>query len=203
MLGQSLCNIYRSCGYEVVAINHLGDWGTQFGKVAYAYNSWGNEKQLKESPISYLTELYVRFHQESEKNPDLDREARLLFKKIEDGDKASVSLWKKFVDYSIQDLQLTYDRLNVKFDHFLGESFYVDKIGDLIKLLEEKKLLELNQGAQVVQLEDFKMPPCLLVTGDGTTLYHTRDLAAALYRKEEFKFDRCLYVVGSEQALHF
>lgn len=203
VLGQSLCNLYRSFGYEVVAINHLGDWGSQFGKVAYAYLHWGNEKDLEANPLEYLTKLYVRFHEEAETNKDLDRDARLLFKKIEDKDPELTTLWQNFVDISITALKKTYTRLGVEFDHYLGESFYIDKVDGVVSELTEKKLLEESEGAQVVMLEDYKMPPCIILTGDGTTLYHTRDIAAALYRKKEFSFDRCLYVVGSEQSLHF
>lgn len=203
VLGQSLCNLYRAFGYDVVAINHLGDWGSQFGKVAYAYIHWGDEAELKKAPLEYLTKLYVRFHEEAEQNPELDREARLLFKKIEEKDPKLTKIWQDFVAISIEALEATYERLGAKFDHYLGESFYIDKVDGVLAALRAKNLLEESEGAQVVMLDSYKMPPCIILTGDGTTLYHTRDLAAALYRKKHFQFDRCLYVVGSEQALHF
>ncbi len=203
VLGQSLCNLYRACGYEVIAINHLGDWGSQFGKIAYAFLNWGEESALEKNPLEYLTKLYVRFHTEAENNPDLDREARLLFKKIEANDPELKALWQRFVGISIETLKKTYARLGVHFDHYLGESFYIDKVDGVIQELRNTNLLEESEGAQVVLLEDYKMPPCIILTGDGTTLYHTRDLAAATYRKGKFQFDRCLYVVGSEQSLHF
>ncbi len=204
ILGQSLVNIYRKAGFHVTTINHLGDWGSQFGKVAYAFQNWGDEHELAKNTISYLVELYVRFHEEEERHPekDLDREARLMFKKIENGDPELTKLWKHFCELSIEDLKRTYARLGVSFDHYVGESFYVDKIAAALDELKAKELLEESEGAQVVKLEAYDMPPCLMITGDGTTLYATRDLAAALWRKKHFQFDRCLYVVGSEQKLH-
>lgn len=204
ILGQALCNIYRATGHNVIALNHLGDWGSQFGKVAYAFLHWGNEAELLKAPMAYLTTLYVKFHQEAETNPDLDREARLLFKKIEQGDPELRKLWQRFVDLSVDDLNnRTYKRLGVHFDHILGESFYFDKVDGLLEQLKKQNLLVESEGAQIVSLEAYDMPPCLILTGDGTTLYHTRDLAAAFYRHNTFHFDECFYVVGSEQTLHF
>jgi arginyl-tRNA synthetase len=203
ILGQSLYNLYARTGHDLVAVNHLGDWGSQFGKVALAFRLWGDEEKLKNEPLAYLTTLYVRFHEEAERNPDLDRDARLEFKKIETGDVEATRLWKKFVELSIEDLKKIYSKLGAKFDHYLGESFYYDKISALVSDLREKKLLVESEGAQIVSLEAFDMPPCLVLTGDGTSLYHTRDLAAAIYRQQTFHFDRALYVVGSEQSLHF
>lgn len=203
ILGQALNNLYRNCGYDVIAVNHLGDWGAQFGIVAYAFDQWGNEVELNQDAMSYLTKLYVRFHEEEEKNPEITKEARALLKKIEDGDPELKALWKKFRDMSVDSLGRTYDRLGVKFDHYLGESFYIDKVDALVEELKNKNLLVESEGAQVVDLAPFDMPPCLVITGNGTTLYATRDLAAAIYRYNHFKFDKCLYVVGSEQILHF
>lgn len=203
ILGQALANIHNALGFEVTAINHLGDWGSQFGKVMYAYKHWGDEAELQQGALAYLTKLYVRFHEEAEKNPDLDREARLCFKALEAREPEYVKLWQQFNEMSVNDLKRIYARLGARFDHFLGESFYIDKVDSLLALLRKKNLLVESDGAQIVSLEDYKMSPCLILTGDGTTLYHTRDLAAALYRYERFKFDRCLYVVGSEQTLHF
>lgn len=202
VLGQSLNNLYKASGHEVISINHLGDWGAQFGVVLYAFLNYGNEEDLKKSPIDYLTKLYVQFHEEQEKNPELTKEARLLLKKLELGDENLRKLWKRFVDLSIEDLKKAYARLGVSFDHYLGESFYEDKIPPLLDELKRKNLLVESQGAQIVDLEAYKMPPCLVVTTLGTTLYAARDLAAALYRYNRFQFDECYYVIGSEQQLH-
>lgn len=203
ILGQALNNLYSSLGYQTIAVNHLGDWGAQFGVVAYAYLNWGNAEELEQDAMAYLTKLYVRFHEEEEKNPEITKDARALLKKIEEGDPELKALWKKFRDMSVESLERTYKRLRVKFDHYLGESFYIDKVDGLIQELKQKNLLVESEGAQVVDLAPFDMPPCLVITGAGTTLYATRDLAAAIYRHDHFKFDRCLYVVGSEQILHF
>lgn len=201
ILGQSLFNIYKATGHDAISINHLGDWGSQFGKVAYGFLKYGNEEEMRENPLQYLTKLYVRVTNEAEQDPGIEREARLLFKKIEEKDPELTALWKKFCDVSIEGLKRVYARLGVHFDHYVGESFYVDKIEPLLAELKEKKLLELSEGAQVVQLGE-SMPPCLILTSDGTSLYATRDLAAAIWRHERFRFDRCLYVVGNEQQLH-
>ncbi len=203
ILGQSLSNIYKATGHEVIKINHLGDWGSQFGKIAYSFLHWGKESELAANPIAYLTTLYVRFHEESKKNPDLDKKAQAIFKKIEERDPEIMALWQRFVDISLKDLKKIYRRLHVDFDHYWGESFYVDKIDSLLEELKAKKLLVKSEGAQVVLLEDLDAPPCLIITSEGTTLYATRDLAAAIYRKEKLQFDSALYVVGSEQNLHF
>lgn len=201
ILGQSLNNIYKATGHETISINHLGDWGSQFGKVAYGYLKYGNEQEMLQDPLSYLTKLYVRVNLEEETNPEIEREARLLFKKIEEKDPELTKLWKQFRDVSIEGLNRVYQRLGVSFDHYIGESFYIDKLDDLIKELKAKNLLTLSDGAQVVMLGEDE-PPCLILTSDGTSLYATRDLAAAIWRHQHFQFDRCLYVVGSEQQLH-
>jgi arginyl-tRNA synthetase len=202
ILGQSLNNIYKAGGYKTISINHLGDWGSQFGRVAYGYQKWGNEEEMLKNPLEYLMKLYVRVNQEEEIHPEIDREARLIFKKIEEKDPELTKLWKQFCELSIEGLKRVYARLGVHFDHYIGESFYVDKIESLLKDLKAKKLLVESEGAQVVQLEE-DAPPCILVTGDGTSLYATRDLAAAIWRYNNFHFDRALYVVGNEQQLHF
>lgn len=201
VLGQSLNNIYMATGHQTVALNHLGDWGSQFGKVAYGYLKYGNEQEMLKNPLEYLTKLYVRVSQEAESDPAIDKEARLLFKKIEDGDPELTAIWKKFRELSIVGLKKVYARLGVHFDAYIGESFYIDKIPALLQELKKKNLLEVSEGAQVVKLGE-DVPPCLIVTGDGTSLYATRDLAAAIWRKEHFKFDQSLYVIGSEQQLH-
>lgn len=202
ILGQSLNNIYRATGHKTISVNHLGDWGSQFGRVAYGYQKWGNEQEMMKNPLEYLMKLYVKVNQEEETHPEIDREARLIFKKIEDKDPELTKLWKKFCDLSIEGLKRVYARLGVHFDHYIGESFYVDKIPSLLSDLQTKRLLVESEGAQVVELGE-DVPPCILVTGDGTSLYATRDLAAAIWRFQQFQFDRCLYVVGNEQQLHF
>lgn len=202
VLGQALNNIYQATGHKVISVNHLGDWGSQFGRVAWGYQHYGNETELEKDPLNYLTQLYVKVSQEEETNPAIDKEARLLFKKIEEKDPELTALWKRFRELSIEGLSEVYDRLGVEFQHYIGESFYIDKIPALVEELKKKSLLELSEGAQVVSFGE-DMPPCLVITGDGTTLYATRDLAAAIWRHKEFGFDRCLYVVGNEQQLHF
>lgn len=201
ILGQSLNNIYKATGHTTIAINHLGDWGSQFGKVAYGYLKYGEEQEMLKNPLGYLTKLYVRVSTESETDPAIDKEARLLFKKIEDGDPELTAIWRKFKELSIVGLKKVYERLGVHFDEYIGESFYIDKIPALLAELKKKNLLEMSEGAQVVKLGE-DVPPCLVVTGDGTSLYATRDLAAAIWRHEHFKFDESLYVIGSEQQLH-
>lgn len=202
ILGQALNNIYRASGFTVISVNHLGDWGSQFGRVAWGFQHYGNEKDLEQDPVNYLTQLYVRVSGEEETNPVIDREARLLFKKIEEKDPELTALWLRFRALSIEGLRRVYARLGVSFDHYIGESFYIDKIPALVTELTRKNLLVESEGARVVHLGD-DVPPCLVITGDGTSLYATRDLAAAIYRHSEFKFDRSLYVVGNEQQLHF
>lgn len=202
ILGQALNNIYQATGHKVISVNHLGDWGSQFGRVAWGFQQYGNEADLEKDPLNYLTSLYVRVSSEEETNPAIDKEARLLFKKIEEKDPELTALWKRFRELSIEGLDLVYDRLGVSFDEYIGESFYIDKIESLVSDLKKKGLLELSEGAQVVSFGE-DMPPCLVITGDGTTLYATRDLAAAIWRHDHFKFARCLYVVGNEQQLHF
>lgn len=202
ILGQALNNVYRATGHTVISVNHLGDWGSQFGRVAWGFQHYGDEKLLEKDPLNYLTQLYVRVSAEEESNPAIDKEARLLFKKIEEKDPELTALWKRFRELSIEGLGDVYDRLGVEFDHYIGESFYIDKIPALVDELKKKGLLELSEGAQVVSFGD-DMPPCLVITGDGTTLYATRDLAAAIWRYKEFGYDRSLYVVGNEQQLHF
>ncbi|MGZ3669647.1 MAG: arginine--tRNA ligase [Bdellovibrionota bacterium] len=202
ILGQALNNIYKAAGFTTISVNHLGDWGSQFGRVAWGFQQYGNEAELEKDPLNYLTKLYVRVSSEEETNPAIDKEARLLFKKIEDKDPELTKIWARFRELSIEGLDQVYDRLGVQFDHYIGESFYIDKVASLVADLKKKNLLVESEGAQVVQLGD-DVPPCLVITGDGTTLYATRDLAAAIYRHDHFKFDRSLYVVGNEQQLHF
>lgn len=203
ILGNSLARIYEKLGYNVVRMNHLGDYGTQFGKLITAYRLWGDEKALEESPIDELLRIYVKFHEEEKNNPDLTTDARANFKRLEDGCDEEVALWKKFRDMSLVVFNKLYDRMGVTFDNYNGESFYSDKIPAVVDMLREKNLLEESEGAQVVMLDEFKAPPCIILKSDGTTIYASRDLAAAIYRYNEYKFDKNIYVVGIPQALHF
>ncbi|CAI8804145.1 Arginine--tRNA ligase 2 [Bacillus pseudomycoides] len=203
MIGNSLKHIAQKCGYEVVGINYIGDWGTQFGKLITAYKKWGNEELVKEDPIRELFKLYVHFHEEVKEYPELEEEGRAWFKKLEDGDEEAVFLWNWFRHESLKEFSRIYELLGVEFTNFQGEAFYNDKMGDFVDILEEKGLLEESDGAQVVNLEKEDMPPCLIKKSDGATLYATRDLTAALYRQNTYEFDKALYVVGAEQSLHF
>lgn len=203
VIGNAIKNISIKNGYQVVSINHLGDWGTQFGKLIYAYNTWGNEDLVRQNPIDELKNLYVRFHKEAETNPELEEEGRKNFKKLEDGDLESLKIWEWFKDESLKEFSKTYDLLGInKFDSYNGEAFYNDKMDAVIDELENKKLLEFSDGAYVVRLND-DMPPALIKRSDGASLYITRDLAAAFYRKKTYDFEEALYVVGNEQTLHF
>lgn len=203
MIGNSLYKIYNFLGYNCIGVNHLGDWGTQFGKLIVAYKKWGNKKEVEENPIRKLVELYVKFHSEAEKDDSLNDEGRAAFKAIEDGEQEYVELWKWFREVSLQEFNRVYGILNVKFDSWNGESFYNDKMESVIDELNRKQLLEESQGAQIVNLERFNMPPCIIKRSDGATLYATRDLAAIFYRKNTYDFDKVLYVVASQQNLHF
>lgn len=202
-LGSAIERIYAFLGYDTVKINHLGDWGTQFGKLISAYQRWGNEEILQKDPINELLKIYVRFHAEAERHPELEEEARMYFKKLEDGDPEVTALWKFFVDASLKEFNRIYKLLDITFDSYAGESFYSDKMPEVVELLREKNLLEESDGAQVVRFEDDHLPPCIILKSDGTTIYATRDLAAAIYRKRTYDFYKNIYVVGTPQALHF
>lgn len=202
-IGGSLYKIYSFLGYKVVGINHLGDWGTQFGKLIVAYKKWGDEKKIKEYGTHALQEIYVKFHVEAETHPELEDEARLWFSKIENGDKEALKLFEYFKTITLNEVKKIYRRLNVEFDSWAGESFYNDKLLSVVELLKEKKLLEEDDGAKIVNLTEYGMPPCLILKSDGASLYATRDLAAAIYRKNTYDFDKCLYVVAYPQSLHF
>jgi len=204
VIGHALKNVLEKLGYVTVGINHLGDWGTQFGKLIVAYRDWGNESELSAQPIRHLYDLYVRFHQEAESNPDLEARARVEFKKLEDGDPDNLTLWKHFRDVSLDEFQRVYKRLGVCFDSYNGEAFYNDHLGPLIDRLHKSGIAkEGDDGALVISVGDESEPPLLLRKSDGATLYATRDLAAAEYRWNTYHFDKCLYIVGSAQALHF
>ncbi|MCI5582840.1 MAG: arginine--tRNA ligase [Anaeroplasma sp.] len=202
MIGNSLKLILQKCGYNTYAINYLGDWGTQFGKMIVAYQKWGNKEDIMSDPIKKLTELYVRFHQEVEEHPELDDEAREAFRKMELNDPEYLDLWKWIREESLKESSQIYDLLNITFDSYNGEAFYNDKMDPVVEELDKKGLLVEDQGAKIVELGD-DLPPALIKRSDGGSLYITRDLAAVFYRKKEYKFDKILYVVGNEQKLHF
>ncbi len=201
VLGNSLAKIHRFLGYEVVSINHLGDWGTQFGKMLCAFKHWGNPQAVEEKGVNALIELYVRF--EKEADDQMQDEARAWFKRIEDDDPEAMELFNWFKEITLKDVQEIYDLLGIKFDSYAGESFYKDKCGAVVDELKEKEMLELSEGAYVVKLDEYDMPPCILLKSDGATIYATRDLAAVFYRKKTYDFDKCLYVVAYQQNLHF
>ena len=203
MIGNAIVQLYKAIGYSVVGINHLGDWGTQFGKEIVAYKLWGDDQKIKENPIEELVKIYVKFHEEAEKQPELEDEARLWFKKLEDGDTEAVRLWKWFVEESLKEFAKIYELLGVSFDHYMGESFYNDKMDRVIEELTDQGLLKESEGAQIVELTDLDLPPALIKKRDGSSIYATRDLAAALFRHDTFNFEKIFYVVGNEQALHF
>ena len=203
MIGNALYKIYEHLGYKCVGINHLGDWGTQFGKMIAAYLHWGSKEEVEKNGVNALVELYVRFHKEAEQNPALEDEGRMWFKKIEDGDEQATSIFNWFKEITLKDVQRVYDMLGVKFDSYAGESFYNDKMQPVIDELREKGLLKESQGAYVVDLEEDGMPPCLILKKDGATLYATRDIAAAFYRKKTYNFYKDIYVVAYQQNLHF
>ncbi|MQS75573.1 arginine--tRNA ligase [Companilactobacillus halodurans] len=203
VIGNSIAKIISKLNYNPVKINHLGDWGTQFGKLIVGYKLWGSVEEVEADPINNLLKYYVRFHKEAEEKPELDDEARAWFRKMEEGDKEALSLWTWFKELSLKEFQKIYDRLDVKFDHFTGESFYNDKMDAIVDTLEEKGLLKESRGAEIVDLSEYDLSPALIKKTDGATLYITRDLAAAKYRKDTFDFVKSLYVVGSEQAEHF
>jgi arginyl-tRNA synthetase len=202
-LGHSLYRIYQNLGYKCVGVNHLGDWGTQFGKQIVAYKLWGDRGTVQRGGIRELVKLYVKFHEEAEKDPGLDVQARAWFRKIEDGDEEALSLFNWFKELTITEVQKVYDRLGIRFDSYNGEAFYSDKMEPVVEELRAKGLLKESDGALIVDLEAYKMPPCLIKKSDGATLYATRDLAAALWRKQEYDFYKCLYVVAYQQNLHF
>ncbi|MCI0531947.1 MAG: arginine--tRNA ligase [candidate division Zixibacteria bacterium] len=202
-IGHSLALIFRKLGHPVVGVNHLGDWGTQFGKLIVAFRRWGIESALTTDGVKYLSTLYTRFHQEAEKNPKLEDNAREEFRKLEQGDENNRKLWERFREISLAEFSQVYAKLDIKFDSFAGESFYNDRLENVLKTLQEKKLTEVSQEALVVNLDKYDMPPCLIRKKDEATLYTTRDLAAAIYRHNTYKFYKSLYVVGSAQQLHF
>ncbi|KPB03975.1 arginine--tRNA ligase [Bacillus sp. CHD6a] len=203
VIGNAIANILEKSGYKTVRINYLGDWGTQFGKLIAAYLKWGEEEKIRKNPIPELLKLYVKFHEEASVQTDLNDEGRRWFKQLEEGNEQAVSLWKWFREESLKEFQKIYDLLGVTFDSYQGEAFYNDKMEQVVQMLDEKNLLKESDGAQVVELDAPTLPPCLIKKSDGATLYATRDLAAALYRKKVYQFSKALYVVGQEQSIHF
>ena len=203
VIGNSIYKIYDALGYKVVRINHLGDYGTQFGKMICAYRHWGNKEDVMREPIKTLLHYYTKFHEEVEKHPELDDEAREIFTRLEHGEKEETELWQWFRDESLKEFNRVYKMLGIEFDSYAGESFYSDKMPRIVKMLEDKGLLKESQGAHIVDLEPYGMTPALITKKDGSTLYITRDIAAAVYRKEHYDFYKNIYVVASQQNLHF
>lgn len=203
VIGDALANIHGKLGFNPIRINHLGDWGKQFGMLIVAYKLWGDKTAVEADPISELLKLYVRINAEAEEKPELDEEARQWFKKLEDGDQEALELWQWFRDESLVEFNRIYEKLDVHFDSFNGEAFYNDKMDEGIQILEEKGLLQESKGAQIVDLESYNLPPALIRKTDGATLYITRDIATAMYRKRTYDFVKSIYVVGQEQINHF
>ncbi|GAA4653467.1 arginine--tRNA ligase [Anaerocolumna aminovalerica] len=203
VIGNSLYKIYEKLGYKVVRINHLGDWGTQFGKLILAYKNWSSREKVEKEGINELLRIYILFHKEAKDNPKLNEEARSWFLKMEQGDEEALNIWDWFKEISMIQFNHIYQLLGVEFDSFTGESFYMDKVSAVVKELTHKNLLEESQGAKIVNLDKYNMAPCLITKSDGSSIYPSRDLAAILYRKKTFHFTKCLYVTGLEQKLHF
>jgi arginyl-tRNA synthetase len=203
MIGNSLNRIYKMLGYDTVAINHLGDYGTQFGKLIVAYKLWGSREAIEKNPIPELLKIYVKFHEEAEEKPELEDEARAWFTKLENDDKEAYELWSWFREVSLKEFNRVYSLLGVEFDSYAGESFYSDKMGAVLEDMRNKNVMEVSEGAEIVNLEEYDMTPALITKKDGSSLYITRDLAAAIYRKNNYEFFKNIYVVGSQQKLHF
>lgn len=203
VIGDALSNIFRKIGYNTIKVNHLGDWGKQFGLLMVAYKKWGSQEAVEANPIDELLKLYVRINAEIENDPSLDEEGRLWFKKLEDGDPEATELWQWFRDESLTEFNRIYELLGIEFDSLNGEAFYNDKMDEGIQILEEKGLLQESKGASIVDLEDFNLPPAMIKKSDGATLYITRDIATAIYRARTYNFVKNVYVVGQEQANHF
>lgn len=203
VIGHCLKLLHEFEGYKCIGVNHLGDWGTQNGKQIVAFKRWGNKEEVEEKGCDGLVELYVKFHEEAERDPSLNDEARAEFKKLEEHDPENLALWKWFLDISLKEYNITYKQLGITFDYYMGESFYSDKMDAQINIMREKGLLKLDDGASIVDLSEYGMPPCLILKRDGASLYPARDIAAAVYRKNNFNFDKCIYVTSAGQSLHF
>lgn len=203
VIGDALSNIFKKMGYNTIKINHLGDWGKQFGLLMVAYKKWGSKEAVEANPIDELLKLYVRINAEIENDPALDDEGRRWFKKLEDGDPEATQLWQWFRDESLVEFNRIYKLLNVEFDSLNGEAFYNDKMDEAVQILEEKGLLEESRGASIVNLDDVELPPAMIKKSDGATLYITRDIATAIYRARTYNFVKNVYAVGQEQSNHF
>ena len=203
VIGHSLKKLHAFCGYDCVGINHLGDWGTQFGKMIVAYKRWGDRATVEAGECDALVDLYVKFHEEAEKDPTLNDEARAVFTAMEHGEPEYMELWKWIIDISLREYEKTYKQLGITFDSYAGESFYTDKMPAVVEELKQKDIMVIDDGASIVDLSEYNMPPCLILKRDGSTLYPARDIAAALYRKKTYNFDKCIYVTSSGQSLHF
>ena len=203
VIGNALYQIFETLGYHCEGVNHLGDWGTQFGKLIVAYQKWGSKEAVEQYGIQELMRIYVKFHDEAEKDAALEDEARSWFVKMQNGEEEALSLWKWFYNISIKEFDRVYDMLGVHFDAYTGESFYNDKMAAVVEELKQKNLLKQSEGAMIVDLEQENMPPCLIIRKDGGTLYATRDITAALYRKNTYHFDKCIYLTALDQNLHF
>ena len=203
VIGHSIKKLHEFLGYKCVGINYLGDWGTQFGKMIVAYRLWGNREEVEVGGVDKLVELYVKFHHEAELDKSLEDAARKEFHKLEQNDPDNIELWKWFIEISVKEYKKTYRQLGIEFDSYAGESFYTDKMPAQVEKLRQMNLLKIDDGASLVDLADYNMPPCLILKRDGSTLYPTRDIAAAVYRKNTYDFDKCIYVTSSAQSLHF
>lgn len=203
VIGHSIKKLHEFAGYKCVGVNHLGDWGTQFGKLIVAYRKWGCKEDIEQGGIDKLVELYVKFHTEAEVDPTLEDQARAEFTALEAGKEENLELWKWFISISIEEYKKTYAQLDIEFDSYAGESFYYDKCGPVLEKLKEANITKIDAGATIVDLSEHNMPPCLVLKSDGSTIYATRDIAAALYRKETYDFDKCIYVTSAGQSLHF
>lgn len=203
VIGDSIKRIFKFLGYKTVGINYLGDYGTQFGMLIQAYKMWGEKEKIEADPIPELLKLYVRINEEIKNDEDLHNKCRMWFKKLEDGDEEAVEIWKWFREVSLEEFNRVYKMLDIEFDSYNGESFYQDKMAATVKLLEDKNLLEDSEGAKIVNLDEFDLPPALIIKSDGSTIYLTREITATLYRKKVYDFYKSLYVVGSQQNLHF
>lgn len=203
VIGHAIRRLHEFRGYKCVGINHLGDWGTQFGKLIVAYKNWSSKKAVEEKGTEELVRIYVKFHEEAEKDPSLNDLARQWFARLENKDEDAMELWKWFKKISLIDIEKTYKVLDITFDSYAGESFYYDKTQPIVERLKERNLLIESDGAMIVNLEEYNMPPCLIVKSDGASLYASRDIAAAIYRKETYDFDKCIYVTATAQDLHF
>ena len=202
-IGNSIKRIYEFAGYKCYGINHLGDWGTQYGRLAVAYERWGSREEVERLGVKELERIYQKFYIEAEKDPSLNDEARAAFTKMENGDEELLSIWRWFREISLKEFMATYNLLGIDFESYSGESFYNDKMDAVVREIDEKGLLVESDGAKIVPLDDYNMPPCIILKSDGSTIYATRDITAALYRKNTYNFDKCIYVTDAGQSLHF